>query len=66
MIDLLGTPVRPPESLTALATEPHDPCLKGGCKKYLFAGGAWGPTFKEAIVIVDPRGHVLYAGTRQE
>lgn len=66
VIDLLGAPVRPAEPLTVLTNNPRDPCLEGGCKKYLFAGGAWGPTFKEAIVIVDSHRRVVSANARQE
>jgi hypothetical protein len=62
----LGDPIRPAEFLTTLTSHPRDPCRGGRCKKYLFSGGIWGPTFREAIVIVDPKGYVLYAFARQE
>jgi hypothetical protein len=65
VINTLGDPVRPAEYIKSLTSNPNDPCLSGRCKKYLFSGAAWGPTFREAVVIVDSRGYVLYAVSRQ-
>ena len=66
VIETLGEPVRPPEDYTVLTEDPRDPCTAGGCKKYVFAGALWGATFKEAIVITDPRGYVIKSFTRPE
>jgi hypothetical protein len=66
VISRLGEPVRPAEDLSVLTEDPRDPCVKGSCKKYLFAGADWGSTFREAIVIVDQRGTVVHAEARQE
>jgi hypothetical protein len=66
VVERLGEPVRPPTSFVVLTTNPDDPCVAGGCKEYIFAGALWGATFKEAIVIVDPKGYVIHAVARQE
>jgi hypothetical protein len=66
VIEKLGPPVRPAEPIEVLTPDSRDPCFRDKCKKYLFAGGAWGPTFKEAVVIVDQSGRVVSAIKRQE
>jgi hypothetical protein len=66
VVERLGQPVRPAENFAVLTEDSRDPCAAGGCKKYIFAGAIWGATFKEAIVIADPRGNVIHAVTRQE
>lgn len=66
VISRLGEPVRPAESYVVLTNDPKDPCVAGGCRKYIFAGAIWGATFKEAIVIADARGVVVHAVVRQE
>jgi hypothetical protein len=66
IVQRLGDPIRPAESLTTMTTDPSDPCVRSRCTKYLFAGGLWGPTFKEAVVIVDGNGRVVNAIDRQE
>ena len=64
VISQLGEPVLPAEPLKSI--DPKDPCIKGGCKKYVFAGGLWGPTFREAIIIADRNGFVIRSIERQE
>jgi hypothetical protein len=66
VISRFGEPVRPAESYVVLTQEPKDPCVAGGCQKYVFAGAVWGATFKEAIVITDAKGFVVHAVARQE
>src|SRR3977135_3316438 len=36
VIEGLGEPIRPAESIMALTSNQNDPCLRGTCKKYLF------------------------------
>jgi len=62
----LGDPVEPPKPFSFILTSASDPCRSGGCRRYLFAGAAWGASYKEAIVIVDSRGRVVHAEARQE
>jgi hypothetical protein len=66
VIDRLGAPVRPAEPYRVMTVDPHDPCVRGVCRKYLFAGALWGATFREAIVITDSGGQVIHAEARQE
>jgi hypothetical protein len=66
VIASLGAPIEAPENFSIILGSPSDPCSSGHCKKYLFAGAAWGASFKEAIVIVDSTGHVVHAEARQE
>jgi hypothetical protein len=64
VVNRLGEPVRKPEEISVMTTTA--PCVNGGCKEYIFAGADWGASYKEAIVIVDRTGRVLYAIARQE
>jgi hypothetical protein len=66
VINNLGAPIRPAQPLRVMTVDPRDPCVRGVCRKYLFAGALWGATFREAIVITDSRGHVVHAEARQE
>jgi hypothetical protein len=66
VIKNLGTPIRPAEQYRVMTVDPRDPCVRGICRKYLFAGALWGATFREAIVITDSSGHVIHAEARQE
>jgi hypothetical protein len=66
VIRSLGDPVEPPKPFSFIITSASDPCGSGGCRRYLFAGAAWGASYKEAIVIVDSKGRVIEAMVRQE
>jgi len=66
VISRLGEPIRPSEPLTVLTADRNDPCTAGGCRTYRFAGGKWGPTFKEAIVVTNSQGVVIHTEVRQE
>lgn len=66
VINNLGAPIRPAEQYRVMTVDPHDPCVRGVCRKYLFAGALFGATFREAIVITDSSGHVIHAEARQE
>lgn len=67
VIKQLGEPVHAAEPLIILTGDHvQDSCIQGGCKSYYFAGGLWGPTFREAIVVTDSRGFVVYTEKRQE
>jgi hypothetical protein len=66
VVDRLGQPVWPAEDITLIRHDPSDPCVSEGCKKYVFAGAFWGATFKEAIVIADPKENVIFTEARQE
>ena len=66
VISRLGAPVRGPDRLEALTRDPADPCVRGHCMEYIFAGANWGASYKEAIVIADEHGRVVFAHARQE
>lgn len=66
VIRYLGYPVEPPKPFSFILADYADPCRSGGCRRYLFAGAAWGASYKEAIIIVDSRGRVVEAIVRQE
>jgi hypothetical protein len=66
VIARLGPPVRKPLQYTVLTNDPADPCIRGRCMQYIFAGANWGASYQEAIVIADARGRVVLAQARQE
>jgi hypothetical protein len=66
VIASLGPPVRKPLQFTVWTDDPADPCVRGRCMQYIFAGANWGASYKEAIVIADERGRVVLARARQE
>jgi hypothetical protein len=66
VIARLGQPVRKPYAISVMTRSPHDPCVAGSCKEYIFAGANWGASYKEAIVITDQMGRVIQAHARQE
>ena len=66
VIKSLGEPIRRSVEIEVMTTNPNDPCSSGGCRQYLFAGARWGASYKEAIVVTDSDGKVLFARARQE
>lgn len=66
VIARLGQPLRKPYVISVMTRNPHDPCVAGDCKEYIFAGANWGASYKEASVITDQMGRVIKAHARQE